>query len=872
MRRLFSGAAATLALTKRRAASLVMRHAKTTPPSAHKGRTLITLLMMLLTTTTAWAEDVAVTTVSDFGTKTDGTTTQSGYYTLTSGNTYMLQNDVNIDGYLYIPSGTTVTIDLNGHTLDRGLDQEHAIKSGYVIDVKGSLTLNDSQGGGTVTGGCPKGFGAGMYVYGADATFTMNGGCITGNQQASNNTSSGGGVSVRGNATFIMNGGSITNNTTTKNGGGVFVEFGTFTMNGGTISGNKCPSNYNGAGVYVYESDNKHATFNVSGSAIVTGNTKATSTTDNVYLSDNTIINVTGALTTSANIGVRMATIGTFAKGSGYTLTASDADRFSSDVSGYAPLYDSGTGIVILSAQKAALLSVLTWNSMGYFEIANEQDLIDLGDFTASNAANNCEGLTFKLTADLDFTHMPTRSKNDNSGNFHPIGLVEDASFNGCFSGHFDGQNHAIKALRYTNTIGLDPNNNAPVGLFKRVDGSSAVVERVFLIDPQMSGKASGCGGIAGVIRNGATIRNCTVLGGSITRTGDGKSGGIVGSNTNNAATIEGCTVIGTSVRDGIIIGFANSEQTIKDCIYYAPDGHDIAGGSYYTDGGGNQRVYLLTLGEGITATSTPTYSTALLPGKAYYANGTAVTLSHGDRTGYDFGYESTGVTITEGAFTMPDNDVTVSAAWTPSENVALTANEADGNCWTTFYCGDAGYDITTADACAYTAKYTYDDSTNPATETLTLHKLGTAIAKGEAVIIVSKTSPVSLTKGADGEKSATNDLHGVDVRTLTSTLGTGTFYVMGKKGGDIGFFEYTGDYMPARKAYLLINGSHEALARGLTMVFADDNGSAGVSPATVADGDVRAPGWYTLDGRRLEGKPKAKGIFIYNGRKEVLK
>jgi len=349
-----------------------------------------------------------------------------------------------------------------------------------------------------------------------------------------------------------------------------------------------------------------------------------------------------------------------------------------------------------------------------------------------------------------------------------------------------------------------------------------------------------------------------------------------VGANSSYAATIEGCTVIGTSVQNGIIIGYANSQQTIKDCIYYAPDGRGIAGNTY-TDGGGNQRVYLLTLGEGITATSTPTYSTALLPGKAYYASGTAVNLSHGDRTGYDFSYESTDVTVTDDAFNMPASDVTVSAAWTPSDNIALTANEADGNMWTTFYCGDAGYDITTGDACAYTAKYTYDGSTNPATETLTLHKLGTAIAKGEAVIIVSKTSPVSLTKDEDGTKSGTNDLHGVDVRTsledIKATLGTGTFYVMGKNtSGDFGFFEYTGDYMPARKAYLLVSGSNEALARGLTMVFADDNGSAGVSPATVADEDVRAPGWYSLDGRRLEGKPKAKGIFIHNGRKEVLK
>lgn len=213
----------------------------------------------------------------------------------------------------------------------------------------------------------------------------------------------------------------------------------------------------------------------------------------------------------------------------------------------------------------------LTYNTAGgYYEINDEQDLIDLGDFVGGCSANHCEGKTFKLTADLDFTNMPTRSVNGNSGNFHPIGLVEDDSFDGCFSGHFDGQNHTIKGLSYTNKLTSYANNNEPVGLFKKVYGSSAVVERVLLIDPQMSGRASCSGGVAGYIDNGATIRNCTVLGGSIVHV-DGVSGGIVGAYSNNATTIEGCTVIGTSVQDGMIIGYARSQNTIKDCIYYAP-------------------------------------------------------------------------------------------------------------------------------------------------------------------------------------------------------------------------------------------------------------------------------------------------------------
>ena len=510
----------------------------------------------------------------------------------------------------------------------------------------------------------------------------------------------------------------------------------------------------------------------------------------------------------------------------------------------------------------------------GYFEIADEQDLIDLGDFTASNAANNCEGLTFKLTADLDFTNMPTRSVNVYSGNFHPIGLVEDDSFDGCFSGYFDGQNHTIKALCYHNRL-HDTNINAPVGLFKRVDGSSAVVERVILIDPQMSGTNSCSGGIAGVIQNGATIRNCTVLGGSITCTDQGKSGGIVGTNTSNAATIEGCTVIGTSVRDGMIIGFANSEQTIKDCIYYDPDGHGIAKNTY-TDGGGNQRVYQLTLGEGITATSTPTYSTALLPGKAYYANGTAVTLSYSGtmRDGYDLGYTVNGTAIDGSEFNMPANDVTVGIEWTPSETVALTANLAEGNYWTTFYCGDAGYKIDDGEnAWAYTATVSGNE--------LTLHKLGKVIPKQTAVILVGSDNEISMTASTETVSDMpANSLDGEDVRTALDDIKTahsitdGTFYVMSKVGGEFGFFEYKADYMPARKAYLLVPGSNAA--PGLKMVFDEPTG---ITPLLSPKGEEGASPWgglvgvwYTLSGTRLDKQPTQKGIYIVNGKKVVVK
>jgi hypothetical protein len=209
-------------------------------------------------------------------------------------------------------------------------------------------------------------------------------------------------------------------------------------------------------------------------------------------------------------------------------------------------------------------------------------------------------------------------------------------------------------------------------------------------------------------------------------------------------------------------------------------------------------------------------------------------------------------------------------ATWTPAANIALAARQApDGNYWTTFYCGEAGYTIDAEEnACAYTATY--------ADGKLTLHNQGKTIAKGEAVIIVADNNEVSMTKGDDGTPSTDNDLHGVDVDTPTAdiqaslaSLGTGTFYVLGMTTvgteNRFGFHPYDGTEMAARKAFVLLNGE-AALARSLTMVF---DTVTGISNMNVTDSDDV---WYSLDGRKLQSKPTASGVYVNNGRKIVIK
>ena len=76
--------------------------------------------------------------------------------------------------------------------------------------------------------------------------------------------------------------------------------------------------------------------------------------------------------------------------------------------------------------------------------------------------------------------------------------------------------------------------------------------------------------------------------------------------------------------------------------------------------------------------------------------------------------------------------------------------------------------------------------------------------------------------------------------------------------------------YVPAFECYLVVTGDMAStIAEGgsIPSSFGDATGIWGIETDSLDDGD-----WYNLDGSRLEGKPKAKGMYIHNGHKIVVK
>ena len=180
---------------------------------------------------------------------------------------------------LTLESSRYAIIDLNGHTIDRGLTDADAVNDGFVISVAGNLTVQDTSTAqaGKITGGknVPSldDYTGGGVVVKTGGSFTMTGGSITGNKVSG--YFGGGGVCVQYNGTFEMTGGSISGNTAGGNGGGVCVfgtgkdvyGSGTFKLTGGSISGNTASGS--GGGVFMQDSG---SIFTMTGGSI-SGNT-----------------------------------------------------------------------------------------------------------------------------------------------------------------------------------------------------------------------------------------------------------------------------------------------------------------------------------------------------------------------------------------------------------------------------------------------------------------------------------------------------------------------------------------------------------------------------------------------------------------------
>ena len=278
------------------------------------------------------------------------------------------------------------------------------------------------------------------------------------------------------------------------------------------------------------------------------------------------------------------------------------------------------------------------------------------------------------------------------------------------------------------------------------------------------------------------------------------------------------------------------------------------------TDNDGARGIGRITLGTDVSKSGGTTVNVG---STTYYYAGAEIALGH-SREGYTFvEYNSSDVIISGSSFTMPANDVTVTATWTPADIINVTANKptARSDYWATFYHPEANYAVPT-DITIYKGKI------GSGSVELTDATGNSIIPAGQAVVLnysdVNISSPITLTKTAtDATGNYTeNDLKG------GATVADGyTVYTLADGSHGVGFYKYNGSGLSSIKAHLEIPST----VGSRSFYGFDDNTTAISAPESHASTELNGT-WYTLEGRKLQGVPTRKGLYIVNGKKVVIK
>ena len=220
------------------------------------------------------------------------------------------------------------------------------------------------------------------------------------------------------------------------------------------------------------------------------------------------------------------------------------------------------------------------------------------------------------------------------------------------------------------------------------------------------------------------------------------------------------------------------------------------------------------------------------------------------------------------------ENAHTGDGGYLTEKTVSVSANEAEGSYWTTYYKSSVNRQ---ADATTTVYAATRND------RTLTLVPVNDGIIKAGQGVILKKydednpnNANITLTSvatAADDTYYEGNVLTGVDKATTRPVKLTEEYYVLSKKNEKLAFYNYTGTTLGANKAYFSVRFGSLAAPAMFPLGFGDAEGATAISGTELKPADEASDAAYhTLDGRRLTARPAQKGIYITGGKKVVIK
>ena len=470
--------------------------------------------------------------------------------------------DISLSSYVEIPGNKNVTLDLNGHTLNRGLTESDA--DGHVIYVKtdGKLTLKDSGSNGKLTGGyannggaiCIYGtvtfeggtitncmgssYGGAVYVV-SGGTFTMSGGTIDGctgddggaiyNEEGGTVTISGGtiknctsenhsGGAINNHGTCEISGGTIENNSAKNNGGGVGnFDSGVLTISGGTIKNNS--ANKYGDGVYIGS-----GTLYMEGNPVIADNDD-----DNLYLNgSSTKISVGDPFKDGASIGVSLSDYNRLFT-SGFRLNNEDAeptDYFFADVDGVDLDYEDGEAK--LSGDVAEYVE-RSWSGGDTDGEVVSEAKICTGYSTLSSDAETISGGWYLLSGTVE---VSKRARINGNVRF----ILKDGCKYTFKKGIYIVKGKTLTIYGQTNDSGqlivTDGDDQAAIGGQEDAVGGNLVVHGGYVKAHSNDNNYAGIGGGDG---SKTGMQSVTIYGGEVDAHGESSAAGIGGGQQNDS-------------------------------------------------------------------------------------------------------------------------------------------------------------------------------------------------------------------------------------------------------------------------------------------------------------------------------------------------
>ena len=462
------------------------------------------------------------------------------------------------------------------------------------------------------------------------------------------------------------------------------------------------------------------------------------------------------------------------------------------------------------------------------------------------------------------------------------------------FQGTFDGDGKTLTFNKGTEEIPFTEQYCAP---FRHV--KNAVIKNLH-VDGSIYTSVQNAAGFVGESHGALTITNCrSSVNIHSSKSGDGTHGGFVAtlSGSNNVITIDGCVFDGSfattaSTRNcGGFIGWpVYNKPTIKNSLM-KPASVDagMLNNTFARWHNGYEptitNCYFVAAANQPTNQGTQAYAVNDAPANlGNLVQDYGIVKAYANGILFDGKYYVAPATVT--LANAADNSTTISNANGYVADVTLSGRTLykDG-AWNTIC---LPFDVTIAGSplAGATARALESASINGSTLTLTFGDAVTTLKAGTPYIIKwasgdNIVSPVFNGVTIDAtERNYDNAAEGDDRVRFLGTYKSTAFDAEDKSillmgGNNTLYYPTAGASIGAQRAYFKIGGDGALLARRLTAFnidFGDDEATGIISLSTDSKDSKDNAAWYTLDGRRLQGKPNVKGLYINNGRKVVIK